>query len=269
MLTFNAILATEGIDPKTVRLVRHKDNRASGMSTPYNLWLAADGRLENYQRLQARKVFPVGGLLASFVVTPAKHTLFVGLYRVKSIGVAPPGTIDPVLQTDRSGLHLYEIDREEKLDTYAGHLFVDWGSGHRAWVQLAHRKDKPVLEIRKHLAEDPFPGFRRFCWDIDEIPAVPLTWQSVLKGVKGVYLLVCKETGKHYVGSARGEENLWSRFLEYKRTGHGGNIELKARGRKPYQVTVLEIVNSDEGIEKAESAWKTKLMSRKFGLNRN
>jgi hypothetical protein len=50
---------------------------------------------------------------------------------------------------------------------------------------------------------------------------------------------------------------------------HGGNIELKARGRKPYQVTVLEIVNSDEGIEKAESEGKNKLMSRKFGLNRN
>lgn len=186
MLTFNAILASEGIDPKTVRLVRHKDNRASSMSTPYNLWLAADGRLESYQRLQARKVFPVGGLLASFVVTPAKQTLFVGLYRVKSIGVAPPGTIDPVLQTDRSGLNLYEIDREEKLDTYAGHLFVDWGSGHRAWVQLAHRKDKTVLEIRKHLAEDPFPGFRRFYWDIDEIAAVPVNWQAVLRSVKGV-----------------------------------------------------------------------------------
>jgi hypothetical protein len=74
---------------------------------------------------------------------------------------------------------------------------------------------------------------------------------------------------KHYVGSAKGEENLWSRFVEYKRTGHGGNVELKARGCKPYQVTVLEIINSDEGIEKAESEWKSKLMSRKFGLNRN
>ena len=52
-------------------------------------------------------------------------------------------------------------------------------------------------------------------------------------------------------------------------TGHGGNLELKSRGRKPYRVTVLEVVNSDEGIEKVESAWKRKLMSREFGLNRN
>jgi hypothetical protein len=99
----------------------------------------------------------------------------------------------------------YEQSYQDCRLIYAGHLFVDWGSGHRAWVQLAHRKDKPVLEIRKHLAEGPFPGFRRFVWDIDEINAVPLNWQSVLKGVKGVYLLVCKETGKHYIGSAKGE----------------------------------------------------------------
>lgn len=269
MLTFNAILASENLDPQGVRLVRHKDNRASGKSTPYNLWLSDRSLLETYQRIQKRKVFKIGGLLASFVVTPKGETLFVGLYRVNDIGIAPPGTFDPVLQVDRSGLHFYDITRDEKLSDYAGHLTVNWGGGHRAWVQLAHRKDKPILEIRKEMREDPFPGFGRFCWDIDVIAAVPITWQSVLKSVKGVYLLVCKETGKQYVGSAKGEENLWSRFQDYKRTGHGGNVELKSRGRKPYQVTVLEVVNSDEGIEKAESAWKTRLMSRKFGLNRN
>jgi hypothetical protein len=269
MLTFNAILAINNIDLKKVRLVRHKDNRASAKVTPYNLWLSHPAGLEEYQKIQKRKVFKIGDFLASFVVTPSGETLFVGLYRVNDIGVAPTGTIDPVFQADRAGLHLYDITPEKMLADYAGHLTIEWGGGHRAWVQLAHRREKSVLEIRKERREDPFPGFGRFCWDIDSIAAVPATWQSVLKSVKGVYLLVCKDTGKQYVGSAKGEDNLWSRFLDYKSTGHGGNVELKARGRKPYQVTVLEIVNSDEGIEKAESAWKTRLMSRKFGLNRN
>jgi hypothetical protein len=269
MLTFNAILRHEGIDPAKVRLVRHQDNRASTNCTPYNLWLAADGRLEIYQQIQSREVFEVGGLLATFVVTPTNDTLFVGLYGVHGVGAAPPRTIDPVLQTDRAGFHLYDIRREEKLSDYAGHLTVAWGEGHRAWVQLAHRQDELVYEIRKELKQEPFPGFTRFCWDIDELAAVPLNWQEVLKSVKGVYLLVCKETGKQYVGSAKGEENLWARFLEYRRTGHGGNIELQGRGRKQYQVTVLEVVNSDEGIERVESVWKRKLMSREFGLNRN
>jgi len=269
MLTFNSILKHEHIDPREVRLLRHQDNRASANCTPYNLWRAGDGRLEAYQRIQKRKVFEIGCLLASFVVTPAEETLFVGLYRVDGIGIAPPGTIDPVLQADRGGLYLYDIHRKKQLSDYVGHLIVDWGKGKLAWMQLAHKKDKPVLEIRKELRERPFPGFRHFCWDIDEIAAVPLTWQSVLKSVKGVYLLVCKETGRQYVGSAKGEDNLWARFQDYKRTGHGGNVELKSCGRKHYQVTVLEVVNSDEGIEKVESGWKRKLMSREFGLNRN
>jgi GIY-YIG catalytic domain len=270
MLTFNSILEHEHIDPRNVRLVRHQDNRAASASrTPYNLWRAREGGLELYQRIQKRKVFEIGGFLASFVVTPAEETLFIGLYRVDSIGVAPPGTIDPVLQADRAGLHLYEISQEEKLSEYAGHVIVAWGGGHRAWLQLAHRQDKQFLEIRKELREEPFPGFTNFCWDIDAITAIPLTWQSVLKSVKGVYLLVCKETGKQYIGSAKGEQNLWARFLDYKTTGHGGNIELRACGRKQYQVTVLEVVNSDEGIERVEGAWKRKLMSREFGLNRN
>jgi hypothetical protein len=96
-----------------------------------------------------------------------------------------------------------------------------------------------------------------------------LTWQAVLKSVKGVYLLVCKETGRQYVGSAKGDESLWGRFLDYAKNGHGGNIELQRRGCKPHRITVLEVVNSDFQIERIEESWKKKLMSREFRLNEN
>jgi len=46
----------------------------------------------------------------------------------------------------------------------------------------------------------------------------------VFKAVRGVYLLVCKETGKQYVGSAQGEETLWGRFIAFATTGRGGNV---------------------------------------------
>jgi hypothetical protein len=267
MLTFNAILK-DNIDPKNVRLVRHQDARAAVNCTPYDLWRAGDGRLELYQRIQSKERFDVGGLLASFVVTPSGDTLFVGLFRVDGMGVAPPGTIDPVLREDRAGLHFYDIQREERLSEYAGHLIIEWKE--RAWVQHADRQDKPVLEIRKEVKDEAFPGFTRFCSDIDQIEAIPLAWQEVLKHVRGVYLLVCKETGKQYVGSAKGDESLWGRFREYARTGHGGNVELKRLGLKNFQATVLEVVNSDtQEIEQIEEAWKKKLMSRQFGLNKN
>jgi hypothetical protein len=196
--------------------------------------------------------------------------LFVGLYRVAGIGVAPAGTIDPVHAADTAGLHLYDIQRDERLAEYAGHLIIDWGKGFLAWVQRAHLQDKPILEMRKEIKEEVFPGFTRFCCDIGHLEAIPLSWQEVLKHVRGVYLLVCKETGRQYVGSAKGEESLWGRFSEYARTGHGGNVELRRLGLKNLQATVLEVVNSDtQEIEQIETAWKMKLMSRQFGLNKN
>lgn len=87
MLTLNTILKHEGIDPKNVRLVRHQDARASVNCTPYDLWRAGDGRLEIYQRIQKRKPFDVGDLLATFVVTPANDTLFIGLFNVGGLGL--------------------------------------------------------------------------------------------------------------------------------------------------------------------------------------
>lgn len=270
MLTFNTILRHEGIDPKGVRLVRHKDTRRPGRPTPYDLWRAGDGRFETYQQIQRRNVFAKGNLLASFVATPNNETLFIGLYSVDGVGPVPPGVIEPITgEQDLSGMNFYAIHREDRLADYAGHLTVEWGAGFRAWVQRAELQDKAVREIRTEIADPPFPGFTRFAWDVDQIAAVPFTWQEILKSVKGVYLLVCKETGKQYVGSAKGEESLWGRFSDYARTGHGGNIELKHRGKKQYQFTILEVVNSEVGIEAVEEAWKKKLMSRQFGLNQN
>jgi GIY-YIG catalytic domain len=267
MLTFNAILRLEGIEPDQVRLVRHQDTRNPRRPTPYMLWRAGDGRLELYQSIQKRMVFQVGDKLASFVGTPLGETLFIGLYEVTGIGKAPPGLIDPVGQHDAGGLILYDIHLAPQLAQYAGHLIIDWGPGHRSWVQHANRKDKAVLEIRREVKDPPFPGFTTFFWNIDEFLSLPPSWREVLKSVQGVYLLVCLESGKPYVGSAIGDESLWGRMKDYFETGHGGNVELKRRGRKPYQFSVLEIVNSDQGIERIEESWKRKLLSREFGLN--
>lgn len=103
---------------------------------------------------------------------------------------------------------------------------------------------------------------------IDLVCVTSCGLESHIEVSEGVYLLTCKETGKQYVGSAKGDESLWGRFLDYPATRHGGNIELKRRGRKSYQVTVLDVVNSDFGIELIEEVWKRKLLSREFGLNR-
>lgn len=212
MLTFNAVLRHEGIDPKEVRLVRHQDTRP-GRVTPYNLWLAGNGQLEMYQRIQSRQVFSTGDLLASFVSTPADDTLFVGLYRVNGIGEVLPGIIDPSNGASPSETALlYDICRDERLAAYGGLMTVDWGKGYRAWVQRAELQDKPVLEIRTKVREDRFPGFTSFCWDVDRIEFIPLNWQEVLKSVKGIYLLACKDCGSSMLARQKGKRACGAAF---------------------------------------------------------
>jgi hypothetical protein len=89
----------------------------------------------------------------------------------------------------------------------------------------------------------------------------------MLSKVKGVYLLVDKENGRRYVGSATGEYSLWGRLREYAITGHGGNVELAPFGHRPYRVSILQIGSVDSEILDMEYAWTAKLMTREFGLN--
>ncbi|MEZ4554399.1 MAG: GIY-YIG nuclease family protein [Dehalococcoidia bacterium] len=270
MLTFNDILRAESIDPSVVRLLRHQDGRLR-RGAIYAAWKRRDGAFEAYQRIQRRDRFRVGDLLASFVVTLDSSTLLAGLYAVRAAAVCPEGTVDPLLGTDASGFQLYELEYDERLSPYEGRLRIEWGAGTRAWVQRASKREKPVTEIRDDYL--PWPGFEKFIWDTDDLDGLYPNWAEILQTVKGVYLLVDKGSGRSYVGSATGLDNLYGRLMSYANGGSGGNVELQAAGTRNYQVSLLEAVpmpTSDERILDMETAWKQKLLSRRpFGLNAN
>ena len=61
------------------------------------------------------------------------------------------------------------------------------------------------------------------------------SWNAVLCHVSGIYLIRDTSDGRLYVGSAYGEDGLWSRWMTYTKTGDGGNIELKALLKKKGQ----------------------------------
>jgi GIY-YIG catalytic domain len=269
VITFNDILRIEGIDPRQVRLVRHLDNRVRNPSL-YEVWRSAPKLLEEYQAVQSRDVFKVGEILASFVVTPRprRETLFIGLYLMRAVRPAPKGSRDPILGVDVSGKYLYTIEAIGELSEYVGRLTIHWGVGSRAWHQRASRQDKVVAAIQDEI-DPPFPGFDRFAWDLASIDDMPPGWKEHFRHVKGVYLLVDTETGARYVGSATGDESLWGRFRSYFETGHGGNVELRRLGKRPYRVSVLQIGGFDDEILAREREWKQKLMTREFGLNAN
>ena len=105
------------------------------------------------------------------------------------------------------------------------------------------------------------------------------SWKSVLSSVAGVYLLSDSKTGKLYVGSAYGSGGFWSRWGDYYRNYHGGNSQLKELyelgGPSAFQTfnySILETCDIDltaDLVIEIENRWKSKLMTREFGLNEN
>lgn len=272
MLTFNHVLSAEGIDPAMVRLVRHQEGGRRGQVI-YATSRMPDGRakVEAYQRIQSRKVFDIGGLIASFLVTPRGDTILFGLYGVAAVGVCDPGMFDPIFNDAAGGKNLYDLTYDSRLAQYEGRLSIAWGGATRSWVQRAANQPKPVVAIREP-DDPPFPGFASFVRDIEDVPGLYASWQAILRAVKGIYLLVDRETGEQYVGSAKGEESFLARWMDYAQNGHGGNVELRSRKGAKYQVSVLQVFDitaPDQRIEEVESWWKQKLGSRVHGLNRN
>jgi hypothetical protein len=274
MLTLTALLRSEGIEPSQVKLVRHQDTRYTGTTTPYQLWRAGDGRFELYQSIQKRLVFEKARFIAAFVATPLSETetMFVGLYENKGVGKAKAGLIDPLSGKDVSGRNFYNLVLSTKLAEYRGRLTIEWGEGYRSWVQLARKKEKAIVEIRRAESERPFPGFLDFCERLSDLAAVPVSWRAPLSAAAGVYLLTNPETGKQYVGSAQGAGGFWGRWEQYVASGHGGNRRMQDVPAADYQVCVLEVASSSSGADvlaTMEGRWKQKLLSRKFGLNGN
>ncbi len=271
MITFNNLLQAEGIDPARVKLVRHQDHRY-GQRTPYQLWRAADGRFELYQRVQGRAVFKDATLLASFVASPLNETLFVGMFQINGVGRAPAGQVDPASLEEVGGYNFYDLREVPQLADYRGRLIVSWGAGYRAWVQRAKNRDKPVVEIRRVVSEPPFPGFLEFSSKVSALASVPQSWRAILAAVRGVYLMSDPTSGKQYVGCAGGPTGFWGRWEDYVASGHGGNRRMRDLPPGDYNVSLLEIVSSsttDRELLDVEMRWKQKLLSREFGLNAN
>ena len=142
-----------------------------------------------------------------------------------------------------------------------------------------------VLEIlREPYSGRTFPGYEHVAVSFGELEALIRNdrpdWKAALESIKGVYLISDAKSGKQYVGSAYGDQGVWSRWEDYVNSGHGGNAELRAwlkeRGldycRANFRFALLEYHRShtpDETILTREAWWKGVLLSRQFGLNRN
>ena len=83
-------------------------------------------------------------------------------------------------------------------------------------------------------------------------------------------LLTCPTTKEQYIGWATGAKGFYGRWMDYFKTGHGGNVGLKSKEPSNYQVSILEVAGSEDDqnmILKKEFLWMEKLQSKQMGLN--
>jgi hypothetical protein len=276
VLTFNDLLVSANLEPSTVRLVRHRDPNVQ--RAVFEAAVKGDPAFDEYQEHQGTDQviaqFRGATYLAGFVVDPMTgDTIFVGVWERVGERPGPSPRIPLSIPGTHSATVAFETRRCDALAGYRGRVVVDWGGAARVWVQRADNQPKPIVEIRRELFEPGFPGFPRLRLQLDQIEQVPPSWRAVLSNARGIYLLVHRESGRQYVGSAYGVGGLFGRWSNYS-DGHGGNVGLKELGASAsaFDVAVLEIVGSEatnEEIFAHETLWKAKLGTRVKGLNRN
>lgn len=182
----------------------------------------------------------------------------------------------------------YEVELTKIGETFTGRLKLHSPYRSRTTrVNLEnHYANFKLQEIlREPYSGRSFPGYEDIDISFDELETLVRNgrpdWKAALESIKGIYLITDIKTGRRYVGSAYGEQGVWSRWCSYIASGHGGNVELRSLvnnvrleySRANFRFALLEHRSSrtpDEVIIARESFWKRILLTRgDLGLNRN
>ena len=294
-MTFNDLLRIKGFDPTMVIILRHRPQESKLRKVLP--WLAAERpELFNaYQQTQPEKLEKAmerlsgSGYVASFIGHEPGKALFVGLY---SIGEARPLTkteywqIPACKELRDFGMRGFsEEDRRKTvlwfdltlIDFYLswkGKLIVEWPPPELAWWRRAHKNQMAVIAISEESQlTAKMPAWNSLIFSWQELSVMPSTWKHVLSQWRGIYYIFDVSVKKGYVGSAYGESNLYGRWMEYGRTGHGGDKLLETLDPRNFRFSILQIVSPDMSQEEVialEQSWKERLHTKKpFGLNEN
>nr|WP_321466398.1 GIY-YIG nuclease family protein [uncultured Desulfobulbus sp.] len=175
----------------------------------------------------------------------------------------------------------YERIALNEYDKYIGRVIIKYKNKSQNLVRNASSviNDCIVHQILdEEFDDDIFPGYENV--NVTWVKLARLiesnVWKTALENQKGVYLITDKSNGKMYVGSAYGKDMIHGRWMSYIINGHGGNVDLKALSfdhiKENFSYSILEIYKStvdDEIILKRESWWKSTLLTRTYGYNKN
>lgn len=175
----------------------------------------------------------------------------------------------------------YEYEVLTEYQKYFGRLIIKYKNKAQTMIRLAKSviDDCEIAQILPDTFDnDIFPGYDKVNVTWKELYRVieKESWKTALQNQKGVYLITDISSGKMYVGSAYGENMILGRWQSYIKTGNGGNIELKALSfehiKENFRYSILDIFKStvdDQLIIARESWWKSVLLTREFGYNKN
>jgi len=228
-------------------------------------------KFKEWQERQSKRNFRRKYII-SFIAFERDEWLFAGIYKT--------------LGCNRINKYFdYDTQLIESNNDLIGRLIIRYKRPSRQSYPFLENcmKDFQISRILKEkYSLEEFPGYDNTIVDYSKLQTIIRncypTWYTALKNIKGVYLITDKTNGKHYIGSASGEEAFWSRWTDYVRNGHGDNEELKKviseKGIKyaqNFQFSILEISSKTDrnDILKREEHWKKALMTREYGSNKN
>lgn len=287
-IRFNDLLRLKDIDPKTVLVMRHQPQEPALRSAFRWLAITRPDLYNQYQSVhfeRQEKQLDKAKYLASFIGHQPGHALFVCLYEnhgSKSITYDQYWKIKENNELRDHGMKGFDGSRPsvlwfdlKPLTIYAdwkGRLVIEWPGGERSWSRWSADNDLAVEAINEKTAiEEPMPTWDELLLNWSKLGELWPSWQTALRSMRGIYFIFDKTDNKGYVGSACGTDNILGRWLQYAKSGHGGNKHLRERDPNNFRFSILELVAPSlppEELIKKEQGWKHRLSTvHPNGLN--
>lgn len=288
MIELNELLRKADVDPATAMVMRHRPTEPPLRRALH--WFASDepDMYNAYQRrhpLRVEDAFARAKHLVSLIGHEPSRALFIGVYRVdgweemsRDAWLAMESSKRLMELGDRGPLEerahrVFNLVCTEHLAAWKGKLVLEWPPPERSWWRWSDRNTMRVQAIHdESVLVRTLPLWNELVLTWQDLQSMPRSWQAAIAQWRGIYVILDRASGKHYVGSAYGAENILARWRAYASTGHGGNVDLKGLDPKNFQFAVLERVSPDlpsEEVIRLEGTWKERLGTRQFGLNKN
>lgn len=271
-LKLGHLFAAAGISPSDVLVIRHTYN-ADGLATEADL---TDDRILAYTRRQSHGN-KIGsqppGLWLSFIAEGGLRSRFLTAH--DNFGELPE-------ESDAQRRN-FDLRISRALENFRRRLTIEWSRDAVNWAKRGQLAESfKVLEIADPQRE-AFPGFDNLIVDYSTLGLVIedaryRDWRTALESVQGIYLITDRNSGRQYVGKADGRERILGRWRSYWKSGHGGNVALRElsdadmTSSASFQFSLLRVFGPEvpeDQINAAESHFKSALLSRQFGFNKN